>query len=391
MNIEQVPLGQLLKRSPRYGINAPAVTLKPGIPTYVRITDIDEFGRFSQGKKVGVKHPDAANYKLADGDIVFARTGASVGKSYLYDPRDGELVYAGFLINFTPDPERLNPKYLALYVQTKDYWDWVARTSVRSGQPGVNSREFARLIVPLPGLHHQRAIAEVFSDVDDLIATLERLIAKKQAVKQGMMQQLLTGRTRLPGFEEEWTEETLGSIAEVRMGQSPTGSSYNTSGLGLPLVQGKADIHGRTTVDRTWTWAPTKVCEAGDVLLTVRAPVGFTAIASKRSSLGRGVCGINAGADNQFLFYALVHREPLWALYEQGSTFTAINSNEVKSFIVHWPTSIEERQEITQILNDVDKEISLLSARLDKARAVKVGMMQQLLTGRIRLPVEDSV
>jgi len=388
--VERVPLGRLLRRAPRYGINAAAVPLKPGVPTYIRITDIDDAGRFAPSPKVGVTNPGAGNYVLGSGELVFARTGASVGKSYLYDPSDGQLVYAGFLINIAPDPKQLDPRFLAIFVQTKEYWDWIARTSVRSGQPGVNGREYATLVVPLPDIATQNAVAEAVGDIDRLIRSLGHLIAKKQAIKQGMMQQLLTGRTRLPGFASVWKEVALGSVASITMGQSPAGATYNSDARGLPLIQGNADIRGRTTFDRIWTSAPTKVCEAGDVLLTVRAPVGYTAVASKRSCLGRGVCAISASHDNRFMFHALVYAEPAWALYEQGSTFTAVNSNEVRSFAIQWATDPEERRAIAQVLDDADNELASLQARLAKALAIKTGMMQQLLTGRVRLPVEAA-
>jgi type I restriction enzyme, S subunit len=192
------PLGDLLLRPPRYGINAAAVPLKPGIPTYIRITDISDSGRFTPSPRVGVSHPSASNYKLKPGELVLARTGASVGKSYLYDPRDGELVYAGFLINIAPDPKLLNPEFFALYTQTKDYWDWVARMSVRSGQPGINGREYAQLPLHLPDIDTQNAIAHVFSDIDHEIEIIERRLTKAQEIKAGVIQQLLSGRTRLP-------------------------------------------------------------------------------------------------------------------------------------------------------------------------------------------------
>lgn len=194
---EERSLGQLLLRPPRYGINAAAVPLRPGVATYIRITDINDVGRFAPDPKVGVSHPNAPNYRLASGELVFARTGASVGKSYLYDPRDGELVYAGFLINVTPDPKRLNPRFLALYAQTKEYWDWVARTSVRSGQPGINGQEYAQLPIALPNIETQNAIADAVGDVVGEIDALGRRLEKAHVVKVGMMQQLLTGRTRL--------------------------------------------------------------------------------------------------------------------------------------------------------------------------------------------------
>jgi type I restriction enzyme S subunit len=195
---EERSLGQLLLRPPRYGINAAAVPLRPGVASYIRITDINDAGQFTPDPKVGVSHPNAANYRLASGELVFARTGASVGKSYLYDPRDGELVYAGFLINVAPDPKRLDPSFLAFYAQTKEYWDWVARTSARSGQPGINGQEYAQLPVALPSLETQNAIMEAVSDVDSEIDALGRRLEKAHMVKVGMMQELLTGRTRLP-------------------------------------------------------------------------------------------------------------------------------------------------------------------------------------------------
>lgn len=196
-------LGQLLRRPPRYGINAAASPLTPGVPAYIRITDIDGHGKFSPSPKVGVIHPASLDYLLGDGELVFARTGASVGKTYLYDPCDGELVYAGFLINVAPDPQVLSPKYLFLFTQTKAYWNWVARTSVRSGQPGINGREYAQLPISVPDIEMQRAITEIVGDVDSEIDALVQRLAKAKMVKVGMMQELLTGRTRLPIQEGE--------------------------------------------------------------------------------------------------------------------------------------------------------------------------------------------
>ncbi|MGW7429633.1 restriction endonuclease subunit S [Streptomyces sp. NPDC054861] len=193
---EEQQLGKLLLRSPRYGINAAAVPLTSRTPTYIRITDIDDSGRFSP--KVGVSHPKSDDYRLSQGELVFARTGASVGKSYLYDPRDGELVYAGFLINIAPDPQVLNPAYFALFAQTKGYWDWVARTSVRSGQPGINGREFAQLPIYVPEIEEQNVIASVVSEIDAEITTLGRRLDKARLIKDAMARELLTGRMRLP-------------------------------------------------------------------------------------------------------------------------------------------------------------------------------------------------
>ena len=209
--------------------------------------------------------------------------------------------------------------------------------SSRTGQPGVNGREFGNLPVPLPQPPEQAAIAEALSDVDALINSLENLIAKKRAIKLGAMQQLLTGKTRLPGYSEDWRILKLSDLANITMGQSPQSKYYNDHGIGLPLIQGNADIRNRRTIARVWTLQCTKHCEKNDIILTVRAPVGAIGIASDDACLGRGVCGLQSKFDSQFLFQLLVFSESKWKVLEQGSTFTSANSTQVSEFSLYIP------------------------------------------------------
>ena len=137
---------------PDYGINAPAVPFSDKLPTYIRITDISEHGRFCPDPRVSVNSATADQFYLREGDIVLARTGASVGKSYLYDSRDGKLVFAGFLIRVRPNPEILIPAFMAAYATTTAYWNWVRLMSMRSGQPGINGNEYAQLPLTLPSV-----------------------------------------------------------------------------------------------------------------------------------------------------------------------------------------------------------------------------------------------
>ena len=115
---EVKPLGECLAERPRYGINAAAVPYSDRLPVYIRITDITEEGRFMPGEHVSVNSELSKNYYLSEGDLVFARTGASVGKSYRYTKSDGPLVYAGFLIRVRPDSQKLLPAFAAAYVTT---------------------------------------------------------------------------------------------------------------------------------------------------------------------------------------------------------------------------------------------------------------------------------
>lgn len=191
-------LGALLSENPKYGINAAAVTLSGDLPVYIRITDISEDGYFKPTKKVGVNSPFSDMYKLKSGDIVLARTGASVGKSYLYQENDGELVFAGFLIKISPDQKRLSSEFLSHFLKTNQYWNWVTVNSMRSGQPGINSNQYKSLQLVLPKMDEQNTIANILSDMDAEIQALEQRLTKTRQIKQGMMQELLTGKTRLP-------------------------------------------------------------------------------------------------------------------------------------------------------------------------------------------------
>ena len=190
-------LGDCLLSQPDYGINAPATQYSDRLPTYIRITDITEDGQFRPNPRVSVQSANSDRYLLNNGDLVFARTGASVGKSYHYRLQDGPLVFAGFLIRVRPNPNALVSTFLAAYTSTKPYWNWVKLMSMRSGQPGINGNEYGQLLIRLPPIEEQTAIATILSDMDTEIAALEARRDKTRALKQGMMQELLTGRIRL--------------------------------------------------------------------------------------------------------------------------------------------------------------------------------------------------
>lgn len=238
-----------------------------------------------------------------------------------------------------------------------------------------------------PTLAEQKAIATALSDVDSLISSLNALIAKKKAIKQGAMQQLLTpphkGGKRLDGFDGEWVETSLGEFAKINMGQSPLSSNYNTNSDGLPLVQGNADINNRKTIIRNYTSQITKKADKGDIIMSVRAPVGEIAIASFDCCIGRGVCSLKS--NNDFLYQFLVFFETSWAQFSTGSTFDSINSNQLKELTFFAPVDEDEQKAIAQILSDMDEELEELTIKKEKYEHIKQGMMQELLAGKTRL------
>ena len=187
-------------------------------------------------------------------------------------------------------------------------------------------------------------------------------------------------------FSGKWSEKSLSDLAVITMGQSPSSIFYNSSGEGLPLIQGNADIENRQTIERVWTTQGNKRCDLDDLILTVRAPVGTIAVASKNACIGRGVCGLKPFRNPSFLFHALVHAEDRWQALEQGSTFTAANSEQVGQFQLHVPDDENEQCAIVEALSDVDGLLNALEALIAKKRAIKQATMQQLLTGKTRLP-----
>ena len=189
-----------------------------------------------------------------------------------------------------------------------------------------------------------------------------------------------------PRFNGEWSEMPLSELAAVTMGQSPPSQFYNQSREGLPLIQGKADIEGRQTNPQKWTTKVTRSCRTGDLLLTVRAPVGFVAIATTSGCLGRGVCALKTFGDSALLFYALLQSQDGWKTLEHGSTFTAVNSKEVSNFKVRVPNDQSEQRAIAGVLSDVDTLLKTMKELIAKKQAIKRATMQRLLTGKTRLP-----
>jgi type I restriction enzyme S subunit len=197
--------------------------------------------------------------------------------------------------------------------------------------------------------------------------------------------------------KDKLVPEKLGDIAHIEMGQSPDSIYYLSEATGVPLIQGNADIKERKSIQRIWTSHVTKECDAGDILMTVRAPVGSIGIASQYSCIGRGVCAIKAtNVDPNYLYHLLIYNEENWKALEQGSTFTAVNSKEIFNFPLL--TSAKDTQRhIAQILSTANTVVEKTQATISKYKAIKQGMLNDLFTrgidiktGKVRPKFEDA-
>lgn len=226
------------------------------------------------------------------GSILFVCIGSTIGKCGIAS----ETLTSNQQINAILPAEGTSFDYL--YYAVSAVAAKVRSLAGEQAVPIVNKTQFSETRVPIPPtLAEQESIAAVLSDADALIESLEQLIAKKRQVKQGTMQELLTGRRRLPGFNDEWKTSFLGDCGEVIMGQSPPGSSYNRTGNGSPLINGPTEFTDRHPIKIQWTTQPARFCTTGDLLICVRgSSTGRTNYADDTYAIGRGVAAIREGS-----------------------------------------------------------------------------------------------
>jgi len=325
------------------------------------------------------------------------------------------------LVAIIPKKGSLDSEYLLHNLNFNvDYWKGIASSSRKD--PNITSNDVKAFKLPIPTIEEQKAIATAVSNSDALIVSLEQLIAKKQAIKTATMQQLLTGRTRLPQFAlhpdgtpkgyksselgqipEDWKILSIGQDAalKARIGwQALTTKEYQDSGE-VFLVTGTDFDAGLVMWDRCcyvseWRYKqdPNIQLREHDVLITkdgTIGKVGYVSALDKPATLNSGVFVIRSKKNSfvpRYLFYVLTSQlfNEFMNQITAGSTITHLYQKDFVHFEFPAP-NIEEQTAIATILSDMDSELSALEQKLTKARDLKQGMMQQLLTGRIRLPL----
>ncbi len=248
-----------------------------------------------------------------------------------------------------------------------------------------------------PTLAEQESIATALSDTDALIEPLEQLIAKKRQIKQGAMQELLTGKRRLPGFSEEWEIKKLGAIAEIRSGGTPSttqpqfwdGDILWCTPTDITALNGYkylGETSRRITLEGL-KCSSAEMIPSKSIVMTSRATIGECAINQVPVSTNQGFKNLipSESMDVEFLYYLLLTKKQEFISLCGGSTFLEIGKTQLFMFEVELPSTKEEQTAIATILSDMDAEITALEEKLAKTRQIKQGMMQELLTGRIRL------
>lgn len=334
----------------------------------------------------GIKNSSAQLHPA--GTVIISRD-AGIGKSaVLAEPM---AVSQHFIAWKCGEQEKISSWFLYHWLQL--HKPEFERQAVGSTIKTIGLGYFKKLKIATPPIGEQFKIATILGTWNKAISTTERLIDNSKQQKKALMQQLLTGKKRLlddsgKPFEGEWEEVKLSNIANIIMGSSPKSSAYNEDSNGLPLLQGNADIKNRKSSPRIYTSEITKQCQNGDILLSVRAPVGTVAKSIHKACIGRGISAISAKDNHsqEFIYQWLLRFETMWEKYSQGSTFEAVNSNDIKSLLFTVPTHSEQIK-IASVLSNTDQEIELLEEQLVALKQEKKALMQLLLTGKRRVKV----
>ena len=324
---------------------------------------------------------------LPAGTVIFSRT-ASVGKStVLAKPMATTQDFA----NFVCGPEVYCKYLMYLFRYNQATWKQLMAGSIHNT---IYMPVFKALQVLLPPRAEQQAIAEVLEDADALIEGLEALIAKKRDIKEGAMQELLTGDRRLPGFEGEWVTKKLGDVGEVVNGLTYSPTDISESGL---IVLRSSNVQGGTLAFADIVRVKADVAAAafvtkGDILICVRNGsrdmIGKCALIpdhAEKMAFGAFMAVVRAHQP-EFIFQVFQSAYMKRQIAERlGATINQITNASLRCFEVRMPPTPDEQRAIAKVLSDMDAEIAALADKLTKARAVKHGMMQVLLTGEIRL------
>lgn len=371
-------LGDCLLQTPDYGVNAPAVPFSDKLPVYLRITDISENGQYIREGKVSVDVIATEHNSLQVGDIVFARTGASVGKVYKYKKEDGPLVFAGFLIRVKPNTSILSSEFLFQYLQTGAYKKWVEITSTRSGQPGINSAEIESFVIPIPPTStEQRRIAAFLQSIDEEINATKQELEQLKTHKKALLQKLFpqrgktTPELRFPEFQNagEWEEVKLGEIIKVHSGRDYKHLNlgnipvYGTGGYMLSVDDYLSEIDAigigrKGTIDKPqYLKAPFWTVDTLFYMTT------------------------NVGYDVKFIYY--LSQTIAWKKYGEQTGVPSLSKVSIENMEIYVSTNIAEQRRIADAFSSLDDSIDSCSKKINELLQHKEGLMQELFPRNI--------
>ena len=384
-NWQWVSLSNISQRI-HYGFTASATS--SGTYHLLRITDIKESGvDWSSVPYCQIAEEDAKKFNLSEGDIVIARTGGTIGKSFLIQNKDCSSVFASYLIRVIPDANLVFPEFLIKFMESPTYWSQLSKASRGTGQPNVNTKSLGALLVPLPPIEEQRRIVARLNELLSVIKQAEDASTDLQSLgktlRERILQKAIEGKL-VPQLDEEsaveqigeapaetpfaiphkWRWEYLQTVSTIVAGQSPKGESLNEASEGMEFHQGKTDFSDRIIgVSKKFTTEPMKIAAANSVLMSVRAPVGDVNLTDRQLCIGRGLFSVlpQENIDLEFLFAYLQTTKKHLESLATGTTFKAINGKVVRQIAIPVPP-LAEQHRIVAKLNELLPLIDQMTA-----------------------------
>lgn len=366
-----------------------------GVPVINPMQIID--GKIVSTPRMAICEAAAQNlseFRLLEGDIVIGRRG-EMGRCAVVQPdQSGWLCGTGSMI--VRPKASLEARFAQRLLSSSPVIAVIEATSVGTTMINLNQSTLSNLKVPIPPAYiEQQAIAEVLNDVDVLIESLEKLLTKKRLINQGSMQELLTGERRLPGFSGEWEATRLFEVAEMGSGGTPLSSVAAYYDGDIPWVSISDMTKGGKLIRSTernlsalgLAHSAARMFPAGTVLYAMYASLGECSVAGVSVCTSQAILGIRVKADkldSEFLYHYLVSLKAVVKELGQQGTQSNLNKGMVQNFILKLPSLVEQKA-IVSILSEMDDELNVINAKLQKSRNLKQGLMQELLTGRIRL------
>ncbi|HFR3766681.1 TPA: restriction endonuclease subunit S [Streptococcus suis] len=383
-----------------YGLNS-AATEYDGENKYLRITDIDDDSRefnISNLTSPEINLFGLDEYRLSIGDILFARTGASVGKSYIYRSVDGKVYFAGFLIR-VKIKDTFNPDFVFQNTLTSNYERFISITSMRSGQPGVNAQEYSNYEIMFPTLSEQEAIGSFFSDLDQLITLHQRKLDDVKELKKALLQKMFPKgngndfpELRFPEFTDAWKQRKLGEVATFAKG-----NGYSKKDLvieGSPIIlYGRLYTKYETVISEVDTFVSVEdnkksvvYSEGGEVLVPASGESSLdiaraSVVAKKGIILGGDINIIRLHSEIFPVFLALTisngKQQKGLSKRAQGKSVVHLHNSDLKKVDLDFPT-LPEQEAIGSFFSDLDQLITLHQRQLDHLKLLKKALLQQM-------------
>ena len=361
--------------------------------------ELYEYPIYSNGRDI---YGYCSSYTIPHDAVCISSIGENTGDVFYYEGKFTPIIRLKVIV---PKEKNIETKYLYYYLKTRKI-----DGTKNGGIPNINSDDVKNLNFVIPPLQEQQRIAKALSDVDALITTTEKLIQKKKNIKQGTMQNLLTGKKRLPGFAksteykqtelglipEDWEVRSLGEIAETFTGLTYSPKDVYEYGTLVLRSSNIKDEHlcYEDNVYVQMDIPDRAIVREGDILVCVRN--GSKALIGKSTQITKEASGMAFGAfmtvlrtdkiDQNFLLYVWQSDKVQKQVTDNlGATINQITNADFNKFWITIPRDRKEQTTIANVLSSMDKEIETLNTKLEKYRNLKTAMMQQLLTGKIRL------